>query len=215
MQKRAFFLISIVGFVLQSCTSNDRGGRDAAATSAIDRVADTTQRTQIYTADVDINGDEKSFIFQAAAGSLEEIASGNLILQASSNSSVKAFAKRWMKDQRKASMELEKIATTKGLTLPSTLSEQQLKDVAGMKALSGRPLDVQYVTMIIDNHAKTEEIFGKATSFKDVELKNFALNTLPIMQTHHKDAVELGKKLNISNTNNGDDLGSVSTSKNH
>jgi putative membrane protein len=101
------------------------------------------------------------------------------------------------------------------LTLPSTLSEVQLKRIAGMKALSGRQLDVQYITMMIDNHAKTEEIFGKATSFKDLELKEFALNTLPAIQTHLKDAVKLGQKLNISNTNNGDDLGSVSTSTNH
>jgi putative membrane protein len=215
MKIRAFFLSSIVGFLLLSCTSNDRGGRDAATTSAIGQVTDTTQRAQIYTADVDINGDEKSFILQAAAGSMEEIASGNLIIQSSSNASVKAFAKRLVKDHTKASLELEKIATTKGLTLPSTLSEVQLKRIAGMKALSGRQLDVQYITMMIDNHAKTEEIFGKATSFKDLELKEFALNTLPAIQTHLKDAVKLGQKLNISNTNNGDDLGSVSTSTNH
>ena len=153
MKKPIYFLIAIVGMSLQSCFNDDRGERDAAATSAVDPIEDTTQRAQNYTADVDINGDEKSFISQAASGSMGEIAAGNLIIQKSTNAAVKAFGKRMVKDHTNANKELEKIANLKGLTFPSTLSENQLKEIAAMKELSGRSIDVQYLTMMINNHA--------------------------------------------------------------
>jgi putative membrane protein len=212
MNKPIFFLIAVAGFCLQSCSNDDRGGRDAAATSANDHVEDTTQRAQSYTADLDINGDEKSFITQAASGGLGEIAAGNLIIQKSSNASVKAFAERMVKDHTKANEKLKEIAKTKGLIFPATLSETQIKHMAALKELSGRSVDVQYVTMMVNDHGKTEELFVRATTFKDADLKAFAINTLPIIQTHRKEAVKLGLKLNISNTNNGDDIGIVSGS---
>ncbi|MBG6234253.1 putative membrane protein [Pedobacter sp. CAN_A7] len=215
MKKPIYFLIAIVGMSLQSCFNDDRGQRDTAATSAVDPIEDTTQRAQNYTADVDINGDEKSFISQAASGSMGEIATGNLIIQKSTNAAVKSFAERMVKDHNKANKELEKIANRKGLTFPSTLSENQLKEIAAMKELSGRSIDVQYLTMMINNHAQTTALFGKATSFKDSALKAFASTTLPVIQSHRKDAVKLGEKLNISNTNNGDDIGIVTSSTNN
>ena len=207
MNKPILFLIAVVGFGLQSCSNDDRGGRDAAATSAVENVEDTTQRAQNYTADIDINGDEKSFISQAGAGSMGEIAAANLIIQKSSNASVKAFAERMVKDHTTANKKLEEIAKAKGLTFPATLSETQMKQMAALKELSGRTIDVQYLTMMVNDHAKTEALFGKATSFKDTALKAFALHTLPVIQTHRQDAAKLGEKLNISNTNNGDDIG--------
>jgi len=208
-------MITLTAFGLQACNNNDRGGRDAAATSATGSLADTTQRAQNYTADVEVNGDEKSFILPAAVGGMMEVAAGNLIIQKSVNPSVKAFAVRMVKDHTKANIELEKIAKAKGLTVPATLPEEQMKHIVAMKTLSGRTLDVHYITMMINDHAETEELFGKATAFKDGDLKTFALNTLPVIQEHHKLAGEIGKKLNISNVNNGDDMGSVSTSSGH
>lgn len=205
----------MTGFALQSCNNNNRDGRDSAATSAVDSLSDTTQRAQNYTADVDINGDEKSFILPAAAGGMMEVAAGNLIVQKSLNPLVKAFAARMVKDHTKANTELEKVVKAKGLTVPATLPEEQMKHIDAMKTLTGRSLDVHYITMMIDDHAKTEDLFGKATSFKDNDLKAFALTTLPIIKEHYKLAVELGKKLNISNVNNGDDLGNVNPSSGH
>jgi putative membrane protein len=212
MKKPIFFVITLVSISLQGCFNDDRGQRDAAATSAIDQTEDTTQRAQNYTADVDINGDEKSFLSQAASGSMGEIAAGNLIIQKSTNPAVKAFAERMVKEHTKANKELEEIAKTKGLVFPNTLSEKQLKEIAAMKELSGRSIDVQYITMMINNHAQTVALYGKATSFKDSALKAFASTNLPVVQMHRKEAIKLGEKLNISNTNNGDDIGIVSSS---
>lgn len=215
MRTRIFFMSALAAFGLQSCNNENRGGRDAAATSVTDSLTDTTQRAQNYTADVEINGDEKSFILPAAAGGMMEVAAGNLIIEKSTNPAVKAFATRMVKDHTKANNELEGIAKEKGLTVPATLPEEQLKHIAAMKTLSGRSLDVHYITMMIDDHVKTIDLFGKATGFKDAKLKNFALTILPVIQEHYKLAEELGKKLNISNVNNGDDIGGVSTSAAH
>jgi len=203
-----FYALTIIAS-LQACQSSDRKNRDDAATTAADSLGDTTQRAQTYTADVALTGDEKTFILPVVSGGMMEVEAGNLILQKSGNKAVKEFAAMMVKDHTKANHDLELIAKSKGIALPAVLPEPQMKHMEKMKELSGRSLDVHYVTMMIDDHANTEALFGQASRYTDQDLKRFILNTLPIIQMHHKKAVQLGKDLNISNANNGDDMPNI------
>ena len=191
---------------MQACQNENGKNKDEAATT----VTDSAAKTQANATTINLSSEEKSFVSAAAAGGMMEVEAGKLVSLQSQNTAVKAFALQMVKDHTKANEELTAIATRKGMALPATLPAEQLKHLKQLQTLTGKELDKHYITMMIDDHMKTVDLFGRNSKFNDTELKTFALNTLPIIQMHYKKAVELGKKLNISNMNNGDNLSNVS-----
>lgn len=199
-----FLIAAALG--ISACQNADRNNRDEAATTNTDTISDTTSRAQVYTADVDLKGDEKAFIIQAYATGMTEIETAKIAVIRTANAKIKEFASMMVKDHTKANADLAKLAKGKGITIPSTLSETQLKHIKQMQELTGRSFDIHYINMMVTDHQAAEELFGHATSYKDENLKNFILNTLPVIQQHSKMITKIGKDLNISNAGNGDDL---------
>lgn len=200
-------------FGLQSCGNTDRSGRDEAANRVIDSLSDTTQRAKAITADVDMNGDAKVFTLAAATGGMMELEAAGVALIKSKNKSVKDFAARLLRDHGKANDELKKIADEKGLQLAQTLPNEMAGHLAELNGLADRAFDIQYLRMMINDHKKNLQVFTEGTSLADQKLKAFAVKTLPIIQQHYQSAIEIGKQLNISNANNGDDVLGVSPAK--
>lgn len=209
--KNLKFLIAllITGTAFQACQNANRNNRDAAATMPADSVSDTTARAQAYTADVDFKGDEKSFILSAATTGMMEVEAGKIALQKANNKAVKSFAALVVKEHTKTNAELEKIAKAKGIAFPAAVSSEQSFQLKQMSELTGRSFDTHYIQMMINDHAETESMYGQLASTADKELKNFVLNTFPVIQTHHKMAVKIGKDINITNANNGDDNSNI------
>ena len=205
--KKQLLVWGVMGVLaLQACENGNRNKRDDAAVKTADSTSDTTSRAQAYTADVDLNGDEKSFILTTLNDGMTETAMANQVIQQSKNPEVKALAQQIAADHTANDKNLSLIAKGKGINPDQALSAAQLKDVEALKTLSGPSLDKQYLTLVISGHNKSESLFGKAVTFKNKDLRTFAINALPKMQSHHKEALRLGKKMNLSNVNNGDDI---------
>lgn len=209
MTNYKIYLVAITLAGLQSCQNANRNNRDEAATANRDTISDTTARAQAYTADVDLNGDEKTFIINAATAGMMEVEAGKIAVTNTHNTKIKNFASMMVKDHTKANADLGKVAKGKGLALPDALPEKQMKDLATLKSLTGRTFDTQYITMMINGHADAEALYGHATGYKNEALKNFILNTLPVIQEHRKTITRIGKEFNVTNVNNGDDIGNV------
>lgn len=204
------FISVLVISGLLSCQNHDTNKARKPATSSVDSLSDTARQTRDYTTDIPLTSDVRSFIIPAAIGGMMEVEAANFVLQKSGNKSVKEFAALMLKDHTKANHDLEGVAKKKGIALPGMLPDEQMKDMTKMKELSGRSLDVYYITMMIHDHASTEAMFKQASiRFDDADLKSFLKNTLPVIQGHHKMADKLGKDLNITNANNGDDFPNV------
>lgn len=198
---------------LQACGNADRNGRDQAATEMTDSLSDTTQRAQAATADVDLNGDGKVFALSAATGGMMEVEAAGLALKRSKSKTVKDFAEMMQDDHKLANDELKKIADAKGLQLAQTLPEEMAGHISEMNSLEDRAFDVQYMRMMINDHAKTMQLFTDGSRLADPELRAFALKTLPVIRKHYESALKIGKGLNISNAGNGDDLMGLSPAK--
>ena len=198
---------------LQSCGNADRNGRDEAANKIIDSLSDTSQRARTVTADVDMNGDAKVFTLNAATGGMMEQEAAGIALKKSKNKLVQDFAARMLKDHGLANDELKKIAQAKGLQLAQTLPAEMTGHLADLNGLADRAFDVQYMRMMINDHEKTVQLFIQGTGLADPDLKAFAVKSLPTIRGHHTSAVEIGKRINISNANNGDDVLGVSPAK--
>ncbi|TKC59206.1 DUF4142 domain-containing protein [Pedobacter hiemivivus] len=199
--------------VLQACSNPDRNGRDAAASQITDTISDTTRRAQTVTADVDLNGDGKVFALSAATGGMMEVEAAGIAVNRSKDPSVKAFATRLLNDHSKANEELKRIVEEKGLQVAQRLPATLAGHLAKLNTLSDRAFDVQYLQMMINDHHNALQLFTDGSRLADTQLKAFAVKTLPLIEQHYQKALEIGKRLNITNANNGDDVLGTSPAK--
>ena len=129
-------------------------------------------------------GDRK-FIEEAAQGGMAEVQLGQLAQQKASNDQVKQFGKKMADDHQKANDELKKIASTKGITLPTDLSSSDRREYDKLQKKSGADFDREYMKEMVSDHKKDVKDFqSEGKSAKDPDIKNFAASTLPTLQQH-------------------------------
>ncbi|MGN6641359.1 MAG: DUF4142 domain-containing protein [Mucilaginibacter sp.] len=154
-----------------------------------DSVSDST-RSVTKSLVMKVTKPDAKFAVEAANGGLAEVELGKLAQQKASDQQVKDFGSMMVSDHSKANDQMKTIAQNKGITLPTTLSndEQKLKDE--LSAKSGKDFDKAYVQAMIKDHKEDIKSFKDASqSLKDPDLKSFATNTLPVLQKH-LDAIE-------------------------
>ncbi len=109
-----------------------------------------------------------------------------------------------MRNRRKFSVEL-----------PDSLTKEQSIQLNHLTTLNDQAFDQQYIIMMTVDHAKTIKFFQEAANLSDVDLTAFAAKKIPIIDAHYKMALAIGKKLNLKNANNGDDLSGESPAPGH
>lgn len=208
MKKLAyFFSVAVIAATMQSCANSDKTGSEE---TAIDSLADSTKAQDADTLSANLEDNEKTFAVAAAVGGMMEVEAATVAIQQTKNPEIKAFASKMLNDHRKANSELSAIALKKQLAIPKVLPEEHAIHITDLKKLSGRQFDIQYMTMMIGDHAKTVKLFSEGAALPDADLKGFASATLPVISAHYADAVKIGKTLNLNNSGNGDDLQGVS-----
>ena len=198
-----FTLLLAASIYLSACNSAEQTNSDntMAADSTLDTISKGSQ--------TDLSEDENQFIQQAAAGGMLEVELGNQALQKSKNPKVKAFAQMMVTDHSNANLELQKVAENKGLKLPATFPAEQQKHLDMMKEFADRGFDRQYMEMMESDHVATLALFRKAAQYGDIDIKNFAAKTIPILEKHHKEATVLNEEIQKQKVNNGDDNANV------
>lgn len=152
-----------------------------------------------------MSSSDHDFVMDAAMGGLMEVELGHIAAQKGMSESVKQFGQRMVDDHSKANEELMTLATSKGMTLPTTLDEKHQKDVTKLSAMSGADFDRAYSKMMLSDHTKDVKEFEKqSTKAADPDIKAFASKTLPTLQEHLRmaKALEPNQRAN-SNSNTG------------
>ncbi|WP_432713337.1 DUF4142 domain-containing protein [Pedobacter sp.] len=204
MKNNHLFSLLIAGVCLCSaCQNADK--KELTSTLASDSTLDTIGTSSRS----DLEDDETGFIQQAAVGGLMELETGNRALQKSKNAEVKKFAQMMVTDHSKANLELQKVATNKGLQLPGTFPAEQQKQLDALSEFSDKGFDRQYMQMMESDHIKMLALFRKAANFKDPDIKAFAVKTIPILEGHYNHAKTLNTALHAERVNNGDDNSNV------
>jgi len=198
-----FTLLFAATIYLSACNSAEQTNSDntMAADSTLDTISEGSQ--------TDLSEDENKFIQQAAAGGMLEVELANMALQKSKNPKVKAFAQMMVTDHSNANLELQKVAQNKGLKLPATFPAEQQKHLDMMKEFADRGFDRQYMEMMESDHVATLALFRKAAQYGDIDIKNFANKTIPVLEKHHKQATTLNEEIQKQKVNNGDDNSNV------
>ena len=173
-----------------STTASDTSG----TTSTVGTSGTTSTGTMAATSSMDPA--DSDFMMKAAQGGMAEVNMGNMASSKATNADVKKFGDRMVTDHSKANDELKQLASTKGVTLPTDVNDEQKKAMDMMSSKNGKDFDKAYIDDMVKDHETDVAEFEKASkNAKDADLKAWATKTLPTLQEHLKMAKDTQKKV--------------------
>ena len=165
--------------------SSSRNANRSQNKNSSNRNSNTGGATGEQTGMGSMSAQDKDFLMDAAMGGLMEVELGRMATQQGMSDAVKQFGQRMVDDHSKANQELMSLASSKGITLPTTIDEKHRKDMTKLQGLSGAEFDRAYSKMMQSDHKKDVSEFEKqSTRGTDPDLKAFASKTLPTLQEH-------------------------------
>ena len=130
------------------------------------------------------SGDRK-FMQEAAQGGMAEVQEGQMAAQKANDPEVKKSAEKMVADHSKAHDKLKQIASDKGVTLPTDLPASAQRENDKLSKLSGPAFDREYMKHQVADHKKVVSEFKSATKkTRDPDVKQFAEQTLPVIEEH-------------------------------
>jgi putative membrane protein len=101
------------------------------------------------------------FIQKAAVSNIAEIQLGQLAQQKAQDPEVKQFAQKMVDAHEKAQRQLEEVAGSAGVSLPSGLDEKHQRIQAKLDKLNGAEFDREYMKVIVDAHKDAEKLMRR------------------------------------------------------
>jgi putative membrane protein len=162
--------------------ASDKGGSSAASGAGDKASADKSA------GGAGLSKADQSMMRQMAYTNISEIEAAKLAQSKSKNEQVQSFAKQMIDDHTKAQSELEQLAQTKGVKLPT---EPDAKHKAAMKklsGLSGAAFDRSYIKQGgVNDHKEAHSLVTRAQAkATDPDLKAYAQKMTPIIDSHLK-----------------------------
>jgi len=141
---------------------------------------------------------DQSFVVEAASEEMVEVKLGQLAQQNGVSEAVRRFGK-WMEtDYSVAGDKLRAAASRYNISLPSTMSESDQATYARLSELSGPEFDEAYAKDMVKDLQKNLAAFRKeATKGRHSDIKQYASDTLLVLQDHLKTAKEIAKTTSV------------------
>jgi putative membrane protein len=160
----------------------------------------TKQKPAMHRANA--GGDQK-FMRDAAEGSISEIDLGKLAQAKGQSEQVKQFGKRMVDDHTKANEELKQIADREHLNLPTNVYTKDANIHRRLRKMSGARFDKAYAeTMVQDHQEDIAKFKQEANSGQKSSLQQYAQQTLPTLESHLKEALQLRATLSHEGAQN-------------
>ncbi|MBQ5942825.1 MULTISPECIES: DUF4142 domain-containing protein [unclassified Massilia] len=174
------------GQVGSSSTATTQSGATAPATAAAAAGAKADAAAKLTKAD-------KKALTDMALSNMAEIETAKLALSKSQNQEVKAFAQQMIDDHTKAQTEVQSLAQTKGVTLPTELDAKHKAKAAMLEKLSGDAFDRAYTKQSgrADHKATHAKLKKSMSAVKDPDVKALATKMTPVVEQHLKSAEEM------------------------
>lgn len=132
----------------------------------------------------------EEFIQEASAKNLAEIETAKVALESASSQEVKEYAQHIIQDHKKANQKLKEIAQKKNIDVSD---DPALMDQAKKLVLEQRDesFDEAYANNQVAAHKQTIDLFQRAATSNDPDIKDYANQTLPKLKQHLDKAQEL------------------------
>ena len=125
------------------------------------------------------------YMIAAAETDMMEIELAKLALQKSKNPGVKDLANMMIDQHTKASAALKPLAASKQVTLPASLTDKGKDACDDLGKKNGKDFDEAYADMMVKGHEDAiSKIKDASENAKDAEVKKWATDMLPTLNTH-------------------------------
>jgi putative membrane protein len=137
---------------------------------------------------------DQKIVMDMAQANMAEIASAKVAQSKSQNDQVKTFAQQMIDDHTKALTEVQQLATTKGVTLPTDVDKKHKAMNDKMSGMSGDAFDKAYLAQSgLADHKKAHSMLVSAEKkAKDPDVRALAGRLQPTVDQHLKAAQQMG-----------------------
>jgi putative membrane protein len=173
--------IPIIASLAIACGNNDNKGKDSVEMAKEENnIRDSTKSVS-----PDSLTEDNNFVVEAASGGLMEVQLGKYAAANAASAAVKQFGQMMVTDHTKADSILTTIAQVKIIAIPSVPGDKHQKHIDELTKKKGADFDKAYMSMMVDDHEEDVKKFEDAAkNAKDVDIKNFAAQTLPVLRKH-------------------------------
>ena len=139
------------------------------------------------------------FAVRAAQSGLAEIQLGKMAAEKASDPDLRAFGQQMVDDHTKANDQLSSVTHQAKMTLPDTMNARDQATYDRLSQLSGTEFDKAYAAdMVRDHERDVKEFHKEVNNGKDPKIRNFASQTLPVLQRHLDKIEYIAPKVNGS-----------------
>jgi putative membrane protein len=143
-----------------------------------------------------VNHADRTFVRALALGGLAEVDLAKLAAQKATDTAVKDFAERMIKDHGEANDRLASLAKANGIALPDQLDSEQRSMRDRLRQAGRAEFDHAYIRGQITDHQKTVQLLiYQIGSGENDDLKTFASHTLPIVLDHLRMAKSIAAEI--------------------
>ncbi len=158
--------------------------------------AGETARGTAKSGQASLSESARKFVEEAGKSNLLEIQLGQVADNKAQSDRVKQFGQQMVKDHAKADAQLVEVVEPMGIKVAKQLDEQGKQKVERLRKLEGREFDEAYMEEMVQAHQKDIESFRKQAEGGDnPKLKEYAENTLPVLEEHLKQAKEISETM--------------------
>jgi putative membrane protein len=154
---------------------------------------------------------DAQFMVDAADMSLRQIKNGKLAKDQAMAEDIRDLGKTMAADHEKILADLQKLASTKMITLPTEVADDGTQSYDKLSSKGGNDFDKAYCDQLVDDHKDAVEKYTKAsTDAEDYEIKSWAGKQLPVLQAQldksmscqekYKDGASTGKPAPVTKT---------------
>lgn len=143
---------------------------------------------------------QREFLTDAAQASLFEIQASRIALARGGSTAVRRFAEATLRDRVSIDTDLEQLARSVGVVLPSRLSDEFQARLSVLEQLTGSDFDRAYarnVGVIAPEQALAA--FERAANPEGARVQRFAANQIPALREHLEEGRRLASEIDRTN----------------
>jgi len=148
-------------------------------------------------------GMDTQFLQDAANSNHAEVMLGRLAMARANHPDVRRFAQMMMDDHGKAQNDLLALARDQGGTIEPQLGPDHRRLQDQLTRLQGAEFDRAYIDAMVKEHQQAISKFeNQVRSGRDVQVKNYAADTLSHLRHHLETARDIQNRLSSGSGNN-------------
>ncbi len=168
-----------------SSSSSDKASPSSSGSSGTS-ASDTSGSAGKSASGTSLSKADQNLMRDIAYSNLAEIEAAKVAQNKTKSDQVKTFAQKMIDDHTQSQKELEQLAQSKGVTLPTEPDRKHQAELKKLSALEGDKFDKQYMSKGgVGDHRKTDNMLKKAEQrAKDPDLKALVAKIKPTVDEH-------------------------------